>query len=277
MRVSAFRALGAGAVMAASGAFAGEVVYDDGALRAVAHADCDGSDYVIVTAPDGGARVAKALAPRVADILDAALPRLAERCGETGAATVTVVGVAGALPVHAVAASRAADWAPGSAPADARALAFLAPALPESDGGDCAPPRDFAALRTKAFTAKVARTAGHWNPRETLDALVPVHREVMAMAARSGFEWRCAHAFEVTALAVEVDRARAQSLRENLDDLLALEPAALAEAAFGGREPAPIDNIRGLVVETAAGPAIRFGGFAYPAVVRVAEAAGPAP
>lgn len=267
--------------MAASCAFAGEtaeeIVYDDGELRAVAHADCDGSDYALVTAPDGGAEVAKALAPRVGDILDAALPWLAERCPETETATITIVGVAGALPVHAVAASRAADWAPGSAPADARALAFLEPALPEADGGECAAPKGFAALRTKAFTAKVARTAGHWNPRETLDALVPIHREVMAMAARSGFDWRCPHAFKVAALAVEVDRARAQSLRENLDDLLALEPAALAEAAFGGRGPAPIDDIRGLVAQTASGSAIRYGGFSYPVVARLAEAAGPAP
>ena len=265
-------ALGAGAVMAASSALAQEVVHDDGELRAVAYADCDGSDYVLAMTPGRGAGVARALSERVDAVLSAALSWLTERCDETD--TVTAVGVAGAFPVYAVAASRAGGWAPGSAPADPRALAFLAPALSETPGGDCSAPRDFAALRTKMATAKVARTSGQWNSRETLEALVPAHRGIMAMAARSGFEWHCEHAFKVAALAAEVDRARAQSLRENLDELLALEAEALAEAAFGGREPAPIGDIRGLVVETADGPAIRYGGFAWSVVTQLAEAAG---
>ena len=279
------RALAAGlcaaaaALGAAAPAAAQQRVYDAEGIAATAWADCDGGDYALAAVDAAPESAARALEPHAGDILRAAAAWLDSRCG--GATeTVTVVAVVDAAPVHAVAAARARGWAPGSAPPDARALAFLAPALPDS-GGDCPAPDGMAAagggagaLRTRLFTAKVARTTGQWSRRQTLEKLVPLHREAMELFARRGFAWACPGAFAAAVLAVQADRARAESLRENLPDLLELAPAELAEAAFGGPDPAPVSDLRALVADTADGPAIRTGGFAYPIVLRLRAAAG---
>ena len=273
--------LGAGAMLAAAAA-AQEPVYDDEGIGAVAYADCDGDDYALVSFAGGTppGRVAAALSPHLEGIFTAAAAWLDARCGDTR--TITVVGVVDAAPVHAVAGAREAGWAPGSAALDARSLAFLAPALPAAGEAACEAADGMAAagdgagaLRTRMFTARMARTTGQWNRREALAALVKVHREAAALFVQRGFSWSCPGAFDAAALAVETGRARAESLRENADDLLALDPAALRDAAFGGPDAAaPIADFREIVADTPAGPAIRYGGFRFPIVARLWAAAG---
>ena len=281
--MSRMRTLGAGlcaaTLWATAPALAQQRVYDAEGIAATAWADCDGGDYALAAVDAAPERAARALEPHAGAILQAAAVWLDSRCGGAPE-TVTVVAIVDAAPVHAVAAARAHGWAPGSAPPDARALAFLAPALPDS-GDACPAPDGMAvagggagALRTRLFTAKVARTTGQWSRRQTLEKLVPLHREAMELFARRGFAWGCPGAFAAAVLAVQADRARAESLRENLPALLELAPAALAEAAFGGPAPAPIADVRALVAETADGPAIHPGGFAYPIVLRLRAAAG---
>ena len=94
------------------------------------------------------------------------------------------------------------------------------------------------------------------------------------MAARSGFEWHCEHGFKVAALAAEADRARAQSLRENLDDLLALEPERWQRRRSAGASRRPSATSVDWSWKRPMGPAIRYGGFAWSVVTQLAEAAG---
>lgn len=267
--------------LAAVAAGAEQPVYDADGISATAFGDCDGTDYVLVSLSDAYApgryaardRFADTLAPHLGAIFDAAAAWLEERCGNTE--TITVVGLVNAVPVHAVAAAGGRAWTPESAAANGRSLAFLAAALPEAGTEPCKEPDgEAAALRTSLFTAKVARTTGSWNRHETLAAIVPLHREIAALLARRGFDWSCGAAFALAELAVRADLARAEILRENIDDILALERDAALRAAFAGPGFAPIDDFRDIVVHTADGPAVRYGGYRLPIVARIEAAFG---